>query len=158
MKIKHFGLCAVKIFLCCLLMLTLLASAFIAPAMAADEQNITARPSVTGRLHLEGQQLVGENGQPVVLHGVSTHGLTYYPSFVNRDLLAHVSRDWNANLVRLAVYAEDYCNGNQKQNLKLLKNGIQYAIDSDMYILVDWHVLEQGNPNRNLAERLLERR
>ncbi len=57
---------------------------------ADNEQSFSARPSVTGRLHLEGQQLVGENGQAAVLRGVSTHGLTYYPDFVDRALFSHM--------------------------------------------------------------------
>lgn len=36
----------------------------------------TAHPSVNGRLHVEGTQLVDQQGRPVQLRGVSTHGLT----------------------------------------------------------------------------------
>ncbi|MBQ0018629.1 MAG: cellulase family glycosylhydrolase [Clostridiales bacterium] len=129
-------------------------SAKAAESTATNKESITARPSSTGQLHLEGTQLVGENGHPAVLRGVSTHGLTYYPDFVDKDLFSHISKDWNANLVRLAMYSNDYCNGNRDANLKLMRKGIRYAIDADMYVLVDWHILEHGNPNQDLAEAI----
>lgn len=141
--------------LCILLISALLICGFSVFASAsANTAEPSARPSVTGKLHLEGMQLTGENGEPAVLRGVSTHGLTYFPDFIDRDLFSHISKDWGANLVRLAVYSEDYCGGNREANLKLLKKGIAYAVEADMYVLVDWHVLENGNPNQNLAEVL----
>ena len=43
---------------------------------AASGEILTARPSMNGRLHVEGTQLVDENGTAVQLRGISTHGLT----------------------------------------------------------------------------------
>lgn len=147
---------AVKKPLCIIVFFILIVCCFPITAKAEEtadkEQSLTARPSLTGRLHLEGTQLMGENGRPAVLRGVSTHGLTYYPDFVDRDLFLHISRDWGANLVRLAMYSNDYCSGNRKANTNLLKKGIQYAVEADMYVLVDWHILEHGDPNQDLAE------
>ena len=144
----------------CLIMVSLLivccfsTSAKASGGTAGKEESLAAHPSSTGQLHLEGTQLLGENGQPAVLRGVSTHGLTYFPDFVDQDLFSHISKDWGANLVRLAMYSKDYCNGNRKANMELLKKGIQYAIEADMYVLVDWHILEHGNPNQDLAEAI----
>ena len=55
-------------------------------AMAKDDNKVeTARPSVNGRLHVDGQNLVDENGDVVQLRGVSTHGLTWFPGFLNNE-------------------------------------------------------------------------
>ncbi len=43
---------------------------------AKDEAEVTARPSVSGRLHVEGPHLLDQNGNHAVLRGVSTHGIT----------------------------------------------------------------------------------
>ena len=115
----------------------------------AAEPVETARPSANGRLRVEGAQLVDEAGQAVQLRGVSTHGLTWYPQFIDGDLFAEVSRDWNCNLVRLAMYSTVYCGGGAEESLELLRKGIEAAIAADMYALVDWHILEDADPNQN---------
>lgn len=111
-----------------------------------------ARPSTSGKLHVAGTEIHDQNDKAVVLRGVSTHGLTWYPKFVNRNLFKQISSEWNANFIRLAMYSEDYVNGNKKKNLEILHNGIAYAIESNMYVLVDWHILNDNNPNQNLSE------
>ena len=113
----------------------------------AEEETETARPSVNGALHVEGTQLVDASGHPVQLRGVSTHGLTWYPDFVSENLFREVSEDWNGNMVRLAMYASVYCDEDKEESYSLMKKGIDAAIKADMYVLVDWHMLEKGNPN-----------
>jgi endoglucanase len=41
-----------------------------------------------------------------------------------------------------------YCSGGNQDDLKkLVKNGVKYATDNDMYVIIDWHVLNDQNPN-----------
>lgn len=116
-------------------------------------QTDSGRPSNSGYLKVgDDGQLYTENGDFVQLRGVSTHGLLYYPEFVNERLISRVSSEWDANLLRLAVYSEDYCNGNEKESLELLYKGIDAAIDNNMYVIVDWHILNDNNPNMNLSK------
>ena len=134
--------------LLCILLLLACAAAL---ASGAAESNVeTARPSVNGRLHVEGTQLVDAAGTPVQLRGVSTHGLTWYPQFIDATLFRQVSEDWHCNLIRLAMYSTAYCGGEQEENFALMEQGIRAGIDADMYVLVDWHILEDANPNQNL--------
>ena len=119
---------------------------------AQTEKVFTARPSSSGRLHVEGTKLVDEAGQTAVLRGVSTHGLTWFPDFINEALFQQISTEWNANLIRLAMYSSLYCDGRKEENLTLLRKGIEAAIAADMYVIVDWHILEDGNPNDHLEE------
>ena len=123
------------------------------PALAAGTVE-TARPSRNGRLHVEGTQLVDASGQAVQLRGVSTHGLTWYPDYINEGLFRQVSEDWNCNFIRLAMYASIYCEGGREESLAMLRKGIDYAVAADMYVLVDWHMLEKGNPNDQLPEAM----
>ena len=110
----------------------------------------TARPSVSGRLHVEGTHLADEAGVAVQLRGVSTHGLTWFPQFIDEDLFAQLAGDWNCNLVRLAMYSQVYCDGGEEESLDLMRKGIDAAIAADLYVLVDWHILEDADPNQNL--------
>lgn len=110
-----------------------------------------ARPSGAGALKVRGTGLVGEDGQAVQLRGISTHGLSWFPEYVNGELFGEISSDWGANVVRLAMYTAEYggyCAGGDREKLrKLVTDGVGYASDNDMYVIVDWHILSDGDPN-----------
>lgn len=114
----------------------------------------TVRPSSSHQLYVEGTQLVDNEGNPAVLRGVSTHGLAWFPQYVNDKLFAQLSTEWDCNLVRLALYSEDYCKGGKEAEdaLATLRRGIDACINNDMYVLVDWHILKDGNPNSNIEQ------
>ena len=126
----------------------------LALAVFASAALNTARPSVNGKLHVQGTGLYDEAGTQVVLRGASTHGLTWFPQFVNNGLFKQLSTEWNTNLIRLAMYSDDYVHGDRQKNLEILRKGVQYAINNDMYVMVDWHILTDNNPNENLAEAI----
>ena len=52
----------------------------------ANAEMINARPSVNGKLHVQGTDLFDEQGNQVVIKGASTHDLTWFPQFVNNGL------------------------------------------------------------------------
>lgn len=114
--------------------------------------------SVCGKLSVEGTLLVDENGKAVQLRGLSTHGLSFYPQYVNEELFGELRRKWKANVIRLAMYTAEsggYCTDGDKENLKnLVRSGVEYATDQDMYVIVDWHILSDGNPNQYRAEAI----
>ena len=112
---------------------------------------VHARPSVNGKLHVEGIHLVDESGKPVMLRGISTHGLTWFSEFVDNDVFRQLSTEWDCNLIRLPLYSKIYCE-EDGAGLDVLKNGIEYAVENDMYVIVDWHILEDNDPNINIDE------
>ena len=126
----------------------------LAIALSAHATSTVARPSINGKLHVQGIDLYDEGGNPVILRGASTHGLAWFPQFINNKLFKQLSSEWNANLIRLAMYSNDYVHGDRKKNLEILHKGIEYAIANDMYVIVDWHILEDNNPHENLAEAI----
>ena len=63
-------------------------------------------PAGVDALHVEDGLLADADGQAVQLRGVSTHGLTWYPGFVSEDRFRQLADDWDANLIRLAMYSE----------------------------------------------------
>lgn len=104
-----------------------------------------------GALQVVGTQLCDSNGNAVQLRGISTHGLAWFPGYVNADLFRELHDEWKANVVRLAMYTAEsggYCSGGDQKKLKrLISDGVQYAIDNDMYVIIDWHILSDGDPN-----------
>lgn len=115
-----------------------------------------AAGTVTGVLSVEGTQLVDASGNPVQLRGISTHGLAWYPDYVNGECFRELKEEWGANVVRLAMYTaeyEGYCTGGDKDGLKeLVKKGVGYAVESGLYVIIDWHILSDGNPNTYLED------
>lgn len=119
---------------------------------------ILARPSQNGALSVKGTQLVDEKGQAVQLRGISAHGIAWFPDFVNQDAVTQLSEDWGANLFRIAMYTDEnggYCTDGEKEKLKaLVTDGVEYAKQADMYVIVDWHILHDSNPLTHKAEAL----
>lgn len=103
-----------------------------------------------GALSVKGTDLVGASGEKVQLRGMSTHGLAWFPQYVNYDTFKFLRDEWNTNCVRLAMYTHEnggYCAGGNKEQLKtLVRNGVDYASQLGMYVIVDWHVLNEQNP------------
>lgn len=120
------------------------------------EQSSVACPSVNGALHVEGTQLVDKTGNPIQLRGVSTHGLAWFPDYVNIDCFRQLRQKWNVNAVRLAMYTAEYggyCSGGNREALKaLVDQGVRFAAETDMYVIIDWHILSDNNPNLHRDE------
>lgn len=122
-------------------------------AAAAD-----CAPSINGPLHVEGTRLVGLDGSPIQLNGLSTHGLAWFPQYVNADFFSELRRDFGVNAIRLAMYSDEYggyCSGGNKAQLKqLVLSGVQYAKAADLYVIIDWHILRDSDPNIHAAEAI----
>lgn len=112
-----------------------------------------------GKLAVKGTDLVDNNGNKFQLKGVSTHGITWFPQYVNKEAFKTIRDDWGANTVRLALYTAEYngyCSGgNQTELKKIVENGVSYATELGMYVIIDWHILSDGNPNTNKAAALV---
>lgn len=112
-------------------------------------------------LQIKGTQIFNEDNQVVQLKGLSTHGLSWYPQYVNKETFKALKEDFSINTIRLAMYTEEYngyCSGdkqNKEELKKLIDKGVQYAKELDMYVIIDWHILSDGNPNQNIDEALL---
>lgn len=120
------------------------------------ENSGIAYPSVSGALSVTGTQLVDSNGTAVQLRGISTHGIAWFPDYINDDFFNELREDWKVNVIRLAMYTAEnggFCNGGDQEKLRtLVQNGVEYATDNDMYVIIDWHILSDNNPNNYKKE------
>lgn len=113
-----------------------------------------------GKLHVSGAYLYDEHDEKYQLYGMSTHGINFgddFSKYVNEDAFKTLVDEWNTNCIRLVLYPKDYngyCNGGDQTKLKaIIKNGIEYATNVGMYVLVDWHV-HQYNPKETQSEAI----
>ncbi len=108
------------------------------------------------QLQVKGTQLCDASGNPIQLRGISTHGIGWFPQYVNEACFKQLKQEWNVNVVRLAMYTYEnngYCTDGNKDKLKqLVKDGVKYATNQDLYVIIDWHVLNDQNPNTYKAE------
>lgn len=124
---------------------------------APSDPKGTTPVSQHGQLSVKNGQLVDKSGKGYQLRGMSTHGLTWFPEFVNESAFKTLRDDWNTNVVRLAMYVDEWGNGqcymgNKSGNLELLEKGVDICIKLDMYVIIDWHVLNPGDPSKYTNE------
>lgn len=125
--------------------------------LAPSDPKGTTPVSQHGQLSVKNGQLVDKSGKGYQLRGMSTHGLTWFPEFVNESAFKTLRDDWNTNVVRLAMYVDEWGNGqcymgNKSGSLELLEKGVDICIKLDMYVIIDWHVLNPGDPSKYTNE------
>ena len=110
-----------------------------------------------GALHVNNKgKLVDHLGEKVTLHGFSTHGLSWYPEYVNRDFFEFMMDKWHIDIVRLAMYTAEkdgYCVGddaNREKLLEVVDRGVKAATEIGLYVIIDWHILSDSNPLMNI--------
>ena len=123
--------------------------------LPAQRASALDTPATCGQLAVKDGKLVStKTGKAVVLRGVSLHGLAWFPQFVNNAAFKSLRNDWQANIVRLPLYTAEYggyCKGgNKKQLMKLIDDGVRFATENDLYVIIDWHTLSDKNPNTHV--------
>ena len=120
-------------------------------------ENPTASSGVSahGQLSVRDGKLVDEAGEPFQLRGMSTHGIGWFGQYVNAGAMKSV-RDAGGNVIRAAMYTE--ADGGYiyepERNAAIMTEAIENARAMDMYVIVDWHILEDGDPNAHLDEAI----
>lgn len=111
---------------------------------------------IYGQLSVNGKgQLVGQNGKPVQLRGVSTHGLQWFPQFYNWNSFKWLRDDWKLNVIRIAVYVEEggYTQDGGKSR-QLALEAINWCLGLNLYVIIDWHVSADEDPQKHKVEAL----
>ncbi|KNY30231.1 cellulase family glycosylhydrolase [Pseudobacteroides cellulosolvens] len=141
-KGKGFRKCGLSL----LLVMTLITSALI----AAIPMRVSAGGDVVsgnGRLKVVGTQLCNEAGQPIQLKGVSSAGLQYYGEYMNINSIKWLRDDWGITVIRAAMYTAEkgyITNTSYKEKVKEIVNA---ATELGIYVIIDWHILSDGDPN-----------
>lgn len=104
--------------------------------------------SYNGYLTIKDGKLVNKKKEPIQLRGVSTHNLYYYKDLYNYENIKELVKTWNINVFRISIYTDPNEEGYIKN--RDIKNKIEeiinYCIDLDIYVILDWHILSDNNP------------
>ena len=98
-----------------------------------------------GQLQVQGTQLCDQQGNPVVLRGVSLGWHNIWPRFYNKKVVRTLKNDWNATVVRAAMgvtTVEDNYLDNPSFALECVEKVVKAAIKEDSYVIIDWHAHE----------------
>ena len=102
--------------------------------------------SYNGWLKIENNTLVNDKKEKIRLKGISTHGLQWYSKYANYDMMKSLKEELGINLFRIAMYTEE----NGYIYNKNLKNKVEEIVEDakklDMYVIIDWHILSDGDP------------
>lgn len=94
-----------------------------------------------GNLKVVGTQLTDQYNKPLVLRGMSFGWHNWWPRFYNKESVSWLASDWNCNVVRAAMGVEP--NGaylsDPKGSTAKVEAVIEGAIESGIYVIVDWH-------------------
>lgn len=107
-----------------------------------------------GQLQVIGLKLCNQYGNPIQLRGMSTHGIQWYGwgSCLTAASLDALAYDWKADILRISLYVqEDGYETDPTGFTNQVSRLIEEATARGMYALVDWHQLDPGDPNYNLA-------
>ena len=100
-----------------------------------------------GQLQVIGSQLCDRNGNPVQLRGMSSHGLAWYGEYCNSDVIQWLRDDWNCDIYRASMYTKESGGYIDNPSIKSkVYEAVDACIEHGLYVIIDWHILEDGNP------------
>jgi endoglucanase len=103
---------------------------------------INAQPVKTnGNLSVKGTLLVNEQGEEIVLRGVSYGWHNWWPRFYNKESVKWLADDWNCTVVRAAMGVGprgSYLDRKDWSKEKI-EAVVQGAIEAGVYVIIDWH-------------------
>lgn len=111
---------------------------------------------IHGILKVTGTKITDQNGNPFQLRGLSSHNLNNYPEYINEEGITQMVDEWGINVFRLAMYSasadgfDGYSDGtdaHREELENLIMKGVQIAAKLGIYVIVDWHILFDYDPN-----------
>ena len=98
-------------------------------------------------------------GEKFQIKGMSTHGIMWedYSDILSKASLKVLRDDWKVNTIRIAMYTAEwggYTTGSNfaSQAKQKVYTGVQNATDLGMYVIIDWHILSDKDPQLHQSE------
>ncbi len=106
-------------------------------------------------LKVNGTKIEDGKGNVVQLKGVSSHSIIDFSEVVTYDNLKKLKEGWGVNCFRIAMYTDPNVNGyvlSSEQNKEKAIKIIDMCEQLEMYTIIDWHTLNDGNPQTYQAQ------
>jgi len=112
--------------------------------------------SYNGQLRVDGNRIVNERGDEIQLTGISTHGIQWYSDIYNETSIRELKNEFGINVFRVAMYVNPSDGGyvaNRGLKDKVIEL-VEASIKLNIYVIIDWHILNDNNPQTYEAEAL----
>jgi aryl-phospho-beta-D-glucosidase BglC (GH1 family) len=111
--------------------------------------------AANGRLKVTNRQLCNEAGTPIQLRGMSTHGLQWFGSCYTSGATQALANSWGCDVFRAAMYVDEGGYLSNKAGIKAQVDNItDWSAQYGMYCIIDWHILNPGDPNIHTADAI----
>ncbi|MEZ4901601.1 MAG: glycoside hydrolase family 5 protein [Spirosomataceae bacterium] len=92
------------------------------------------------KVKVKGNQFVTEDGEKVVFRGLNLADpdKLFQSGHWRKDLFEE-AKNWGANVVRFPVHPAAWRKQGKTDYLKLLDDGVKWATDLGLYVIIDWH-------------------
>lgn len=100
----------------------------------------SAQPTALTRISVKGNKFVAADGRPVVFRGLNTSDpdKLVKAGHWNKEYF-EAMKSWGANIVRFPVHPSTWRSQGKENYLRLLDQGIGWAGELGMYVIIDWH-------------------
>jgi hypothetical protein len=127
-------------------LLALCAASSRPPAAGAQQAPAAAPPAAPNRVaalprvRVDGNRFVTADGRAVVVRGVSFSDPDRLEKAGHWDRAYFAAaRSWGANVVRFPVHPQAWRERGPERYLRLVDEGVRWAGELGMYVIVDWH-------------------
>ena len=111
----------------------------------------SAATAPLSRISVAGNQFVTQDGQTIVFRGLNASDPDKLEKNDHWDKYYFAEmKSWGANIVRLPVHPHAWAERGEEAYLELLDQGIQWATELGMYVVMDWHSI--GNLRSELFQ------
>jgi endoglucanase len=106
---------------------------FLAGRIFAQEKKLS-------RVSVQGNKFVTDKGQIIIFRGLDTSDpdKLLKDGHWNRQYF-EIANGWGANIVRFPVHPRAWRGQGRENYIKLLDQGVQWATELGMYVIIDWH-------------------
>lgn len=101
-----------------------------------------------GKLSVKDGKIVDKKEKEFLIQGISTHSISEFGDYINIDTFKTLRDEFNVNTIRVAMYTEANL-GYTKDLHQKVNQAVNYATELGMYVILDWHILGDSNPNIN---------
>ena len=103
-------------------------------------------------ISVSGNRFVNPKGETVIFRGLALSD----PAALKKKgqwgrRYFEEAKKWNANVVRIPVHPSEWRALGEKAYLEMLDQGVQWAAELEMYVIIDWHTI--GNPLTDVYHR-----
>jgi len=92
------------------------------------------------RITVKGNDFITKNDKTIVFRGLNTSDPDKLESqnHWNKSYFEEI-KNWGANIVRFPVHPTAWVKRGKENYLKLLDDGIKWATELNLYVIIDWH-------------------